>query len=145
MKILLSLLVVPLFAFALSVPELQLSESLDEKKRGGEFLQLIWDTDLVISDIEATTYLQKLGQELTTYSENPRKHFGFLFLKDDSINAFAGPYGYIGIHTGMLLSSDFESELAGVLCHEISHVTQNHLVRFSKKSGKQNYLLLAGL
>ncbi|CAC9647457.1 M48 family metallopeptidase [bacterium endosymbiont of Bathymodiolus sp. 5 South] len=145
MKILLSLLIVPLFAFALSVPELQLSESLDEKKRGGDFLQLIWDTDLVISDIEATTYLQKLGQELTTYSENPRKHFGFLFLKDDSINAFAGPYGYIGIHTGMLLSSDFESELAGVLCHEISHVTQNHLVRFSKKSGKQNYLLLAGM
>jgi hypothetical protein len=50
MKILLSLLVVPLFAFALSVPELQLSESLDEKKRGGEVLQLIWDTDLVISE-----------------------------------------------------------------------------------------------
>ena len=145
MKIFLSLLITPFFAFALSIPELQLSESLDEKKRGGEFLQLIWDTDLVVSDIEATTYLQKLGHELTTYSENPRKHFGFLFLKDSSINAFAGPYGYIGIHTGMLLSSDSESELAGVLSHEISHVTQNHLVRFSEKSGKQNYLLLAGV
>ncbi len=145
MKIFLSLLIVPFFALATSVPELQLLESLDEKKKGREFLQLIWDTDLVISDIEATTYLQKLGYELTTYSENPRKNFGFFFLKDSSINAFAGPYGYIGIHTGMLLNSDFESELAGVLSHEISHVTQNHLVRFSKKSGKQNYLLLAGI
>ncbi|HCF47991.1 MAG TPA: zinc metalloprotease, partial [Gammaproteobacteria bacterium] len=50
----------------------------------------------------------------------PDKHFGFLLLNDDSINAFAGPYGYIGVHTGMLLSSDSESELAGVLSHEIS-------------------------
>ncbi|KAA0439906.1 MAG: M48 family metalloprotease [Candidatus Thioglobus sp.] len=63
----------------------------------------------------------------------------------DSINAFAGPYGYIGVHTGMLLSSDSESELAGVLSHEIAHITQNHLERFSKKSKKRNYFLWAGV
>ncbi|CAC9531701.1 Exported zinc metalloprotease YfgC precursor [uncultured Gammaproteobacteria bacterium] len=137
------LFLIPFFAFALSVPGFQLLESLDEKKQGREFLQLIWDTNLVISDIEAATYLEKLGHSLVTYSRNPRKHFGFFFLEDNSINAFAGPYGYIGVHTGMLLSSDSESELAGVLSHEISHVTQNHLVRFSEKVEKQNYLLLA--
>ncbi|SFV86374.1 Exported zinc metalloprotease YfgC precursor [hydrothermal vent metagenome] len=118
---------------------------MDEKKQGNKFLQLIWATGTVISDIEATTYLKKTGHELVTYSENPRKHFGFFFLKDSSINAFAGSYGYIGVHTGMLLSSDTEAELAGVLSHEISHVTQNHLERFSEKAGKQNYLLLAGV
>lgn len=139
------LFLIPFFAFALSIPEFQLSESLDEKKQGREFLQLIWDTNSVVSDIEAATYLEKLGHSLVAYSKNPRKHFGFFFLKDNSINAFAGPYGYIGVHTGMLLSSDSESELAGVLSHEISHVTQNHLVRFSEKVGKQNYLLLAGI
>lgn len=145
MKTFLSLFLMPFFAFALSVPEVQLSESLDEKKQGREFLQLIWDTDSVVADIEAVTYLKKLGHKLVTYGENPDKHFDFFFLKDNSINAFAGPYGYIGVHTGMLLSSDSESELAAVLCHEIAHITQNHLLRFSEKSDKQKYLLLAGV
>ncbi|CAB5503714.1 M48 family metalloprotease [Bathymodiolus thermophilus thioautotrophic gill symbiont] len=139
------LFLIPFFAFALSVPEFRLTESLDEKKQGREFLQLIWGGNSVVSDIEAATYLKKLGHNLVIYSKNPRKHFDFFFLKDNSINAFAGPYGYIGVHTGMLLSSDSESELAGVLSHEISHVTQNHLVRFSEKANKQNYLLLAGV
>jgi predicted Zn-dependent protease len=120
-------------------------ESFEEKKQGRQFLQLIWKTGLVVSDIEAATYLKKLGEDLVTYSKNPHKHFRFFLLKDPSINAFAGPYGYIGVHTGMLLNSDAESELAGVLSHEISHVTQNHLLRFSKKASKQNYLLLAGI
>ena len=139
------LLLTPFLAFALSIPELQLPESLSEKKRGNEFLQLIWNTDSVVADVEMTTYLRELGHELGNYSENPDKHFGFLLLNDDSINAFAGPYGYIGVHTGMLLSSDSESELAGVLSHEISHVTQNHLKRFSEKTDKQTYLMVAGM
>ncbi len=139
------LFLMPFLAFALRVPELQVSESLSEKKRGNEFLQLIWNTDSVIADVEMTTYLRELGHELVKHSENPDKNFGFLLLNDDSINAFAGPYGYIGVHTGMLLSSDSESELAGVLSHEISHVTQNHLNRFSEKTDKQTYLMVAGM
>lgn len=139
------LFLMPFLAFALNIPELQLSESLNDKKRGNEFLQLIWNTDSVIADVEMTTYLRDLGHELSQYSENPHKHLGFLLLNDDSINAFAGPYGYIGIHTGMLLSSDSEAELAGVLSHEIAHVTQNHLSRFSEKTDKQTYLMVAGM
>jgi len=139
------LFLIPFLAFALSVPELKVSESLDEKKRGNEFLQIIWDTGSVVIDVEMDGYLRELGRELTEYSENPSKHFDFLLLNDGSINAFAGPYGYIGVHTGMLLSSDSESELAGVLSHEISHVTQNHLSRFSEKSDKQTYLMWAGM
>jgi predicted Zn-dependent protease len=130
---------------ALEVPELTSSESLQEKKQGNEFLQIIWDTGSVVADIETQIYLKSLGYELIKYSENPNKHFGFFLLNDDSINAFAGAYGYIGVHTGMLLSSDSEAELAGVLSHEISHVTQNHLVRFSEKTDKQTYVILAGI
>ena len=136
---------IPFWVFALSLPEKQMSESLSEKKHGNEFLQLVWDTGSIVSDVEMDNYLRTLGHELSEYSEDPGKHFGFLLLNDDSINAFAGPYGYIGIHTGMLLSSDSESELAGVLSHEISHVTQNHLKRFSEKTDKQTYLMVAGM
>jgi predicted Zn-dependent protease len=143
-KILL-LLIFSIHTNALEVPELTLSESLQEQKQGNEFLQIIWDTDSVVADIETQVYLKSLGYELIKYSENPNKHFGFFLLNDDSINAFAGAYGYIGVHTGMLLSSDSEAELAGVLSHEISHVTQNHLVRFSEKTDKQTYVILAGI
>jgi len=136
---------IPFWVFALSLPEIQMSESLIEKKHGNEFLQLIWDTGSIVSDVEMDNYLRTLGHELSEYSEDPSKHFGFLLLNDDSINAFAGPYGYIGVHTGMLLSSDAESELAGVLSHEISHVTQNHLQRFSEKTDKQTYIMVAGM
>ncbi|HIM54465.1 MAG TPA: hypothetical protein EYI82_03155 [Gammaproteobacteria bacterium] len=145
MKSLSLIFLMPFWVFALSLPEMQLSESLNEKKNGNEFLQLIWDTGSIVSDVEMDTYLRTLGHELSEYSEDPSKHFGFLLLNDSSINAFAGPYGYIGVHTGMLLSSDSESELAGVLSHEISHVTQNHLKRFSEKTDKQTYLMVAGM
>ena len=144
-KNLILLVFLPFATFAINVPQVQLIESLDEKKRGHEFLQLIWNTGSVITDVEMASYLSRLGHELTTYSENPDKHFGFLLLNDNSINAFAGPYGYIGVHSGMLLSSDSEAELAGVLSHEISHVTQNHLTRFSEKTDKQTYLMVAGM
>lgn len=144
-KIFLLLFLIPFYAFSLSLPEAKLSESLSEKKHGNEFLKLIWDTESIVSDVEMDVYLRKLGHELSEYSEDPNKHFGFFLLNDDSINAFAGPYGYIGVHTGMLVSSDSESELAGVLSHEISHVTQNHLSRFSEKSDKQTYLMWAGM
>ncbi|SMM99757.1 Exported zinc metalloprotease YfgC precursor [uncultured Candidatus Thioglobus sp.] len=139
------LFLMPFVSFALSVPEVQLSETLGEKKQGNAFLQLIWNTGTVVEDVEMSLYLNNLGNELVKYSTNPNKHFEFFFLKDPSINAFAGPYGYIGVHTGMLLSSDVESELAGVLSHEIAHVTQNHLLRFSKKSKKRSYLIAAGV
>ncbi len=130
---------------ALEIPKSQLSESLQEQKQGNEFLQSIWDTNQVVLDVEAQVYLKLLGNQLTKYSENPNKHFDFFMIDEDNINAFAGPYGYIGVHLGTLLRSDSESELAGVLAHEISHVTQNHLARFDEKTDKQSYIIAAGL
>ena len=127
------------------IPHSTLSESLSEQKQGNQFLQLIWQSGRVIDEVETATYLSALGHELVAYSESPDKHFRFFLLEDSSINAFAGPYGYIGVHTGLLLSSDSEAELAAVLSHEIAHVTQNHLHRFSEKTGQQTYWLLAGI
>ncbi|MDB3869291.1 M48 family metalloprotease [Candidatus Thioglobus sp.] len=132
-------------AYALNLPQTNLPESLQEQKQGNEFLQIIWNTDRVVGDVETQVYLKKIGHELSTFSEDPSKHFDFLMLDDNSINAFAGPYGYIGVHTGMLLSSESEAELAGVLSHEMSHVTQNHLSRFSEKTDKQTYIMVAGM
>lgn len=144
-KILISFLYLSANAYALDLPQVNLSETLQEQKQGNEFLQIIWNTDTVVADIETQVYLKALGHELSTYSEDPSKHVDFLMLNDNSINAFAGPYGYIGVHTGMLLSSEEEAELAGVLSHELSHITQNHLSRFSEKTDKQTYIMVAGM
>jgi predicted Zn-dependent protease len=67
----------------------------------------------------------------------PRRgsNFEFFALRDATLNAFALPGGYIGVHSGLILAAQSESELAGVLSHEIAHVTQKHLARLM---GKQN-------
>jgi predicted Zn-dependent protease len=64
---------------------------------------------------------------------------------DPQINAFALPGGYIGVHTGLILLTQSESELAGVLAHEISHVTQRHMARMVVNQQNQMLLSLAGL
>jgi predicted Zn-dependent protease len=73
--------------------------------------------------------------------------FYFFPINDPSINAFAMPGGYIGVHTGLILSSQGESELAGVLAHEISHVTQRHIARqvFQSKQLSMASMLAMGL
>ena len=80
-------------------------------------------------DPEVTGYVNRLGARLLSHSTEARQDFEFFVLKDSTLNAFAMPGGYIGVHTGLLLAAQSESELASVLAHEISHVTQHHLAR----------------
>ena len=61
------------------------------------------------------------------------------------INAFALPAGYIGVHSGLFLDADNESQLASVLAHEISHVTQRHLARMIDESGNSLAINIATL
>ena len=96
---------------------------------GAAFMRELRQSDLILDDMETTTYLQNLGHKLTMHSENPGHDFTFFMVNDDRINAFAGPAGHIGVNVGLFLAAESESELAGVLAHEIAHVTQRHLAR----------------
>ena len=58
-----------------------------------------------------------------------RQDFEFFAMRDATINAFALPGGFIGVHTGLLDRAESESEVASVLAHEIAHVTQRHIAR----------------
>ena len=69
----------------------------------------------------------------------------FFVVNDRSINAFAMLGGVIGIHTGLILSSNSESELASVLSHEIAHVTQRHIARLIGKLQKDSFKSYLGL
>ncbi|KFB72546.1 MAG: TPR repeat-containing protein YfgC precursor [Candidatus Accumulibacter phosphatis] len=82
-----------------------------------------------VDDAEVTDYLNRLGSRLVAASANPSRDCQFFFIRDNTVNAFAMFGGFIGVNTGTLLTAQSESELAGVLAHEISHVMQNHLAR----------------
>lgn len=90
-----------------------------------------------VDDSDVNDYLAQLGRRLVDASDNPAGDFHFFAIRDNTVNAFAMFGGYIGINTGTMLTAQSESELAGVLAHEIAHVTQNHLARQIAKE-KQN-------
>lgn len=90
-------------------------------------------------------YIQRLGQNLVSASAASTQPFRFFVINERSINAFAMPGGYIGIHSGLLLASHSENELAAVMAHEIAHVTQHHIARSVEKAQQMNLPLTAAV
>jgi len=132
-------------AFSFSIPSTYSTDSLDERRLGNRVLQSIWDSKSVIKDMESQIYIKELGQDLVNKSNQPKRHYDFFLLEDDSVNAFASWNGYVGVHDALVLFSDNESELASILAHEISHITQEHLKRYQDKSAKQKILTVGGI
>ena len=99
----------------------------------------------LVDDTELTDYLNNLGYRLVASSADNRQDFEFFVLRDNTLNAFALPGGFIGVHTGLILAAQNESELAAVLGHEIAHVTQHHLARIIAKQEQSAVTSLAAL
>ena len=100
-----------------------------ERKIGESIMREIRASGAYLNDPEVTAYLNELGFRLVSASSDARQDFEFFAINDPAANAFALPGGFIGVHTGLLLLVQSESELASVLAHEITHVTQRHIVR----------------
>ncbi|WP_456444433.1 M48 family metalloprotease [Thiolapillus sp.] len=102
---------------------------LQEQQLGKTFMRYVRATQPVIDDPLLDDYINKLGNSLVEHSEGMGSKFTFFLVDSPVINAYAGPGGYIGVYTGLVLTTQSESELAAVLAHEITHVTQKHLQR----------------
>ena len=100
-----------------------------ERELGKAFMRSVRRSERVMNDPLLGDYVQSLGTSLVSNSSASGTPFTFFLIDDPQINAFAGPGGYIGIYTGLLLTTETESELAAVLAHEIAHVSQQHLLR----------------
>ncbi len=100
-----------------------------EREVGAGLLRDLRRDGRIIDDPDITRYVESVGQSLVSYSEGASQTFTFFVVDDAAINAFAAPGGFIGIHTGLILASRNESELAAVIAHEIAHVTQRHMAR----------------
>ena len=109
---------------------------IQERMIGQRSMMEIRASKLYLDDPEINDYLNQLGSQLVGYSTEPSLDFEFFAINDYSVNAFALPGGFIGMNAGLLLTTQSESELASVLSHEISHVTQHHLARMI--AGQQN-------
>src|SRR6266567_3411861 len=95
-----------------------------------------------LDDPELTEYVNEVGRRIVAASPEARQDFEFFMVRDNTINAFAMPGGFVGVHAGLLLAAQTESELAGVLAHEVAHVTQHHIARLL---GKQEQLGVVGI
>lgn len=102
---------------------------LDEPAIGRAYFRNMRQQGQVVEDPLLNEYLQDLGSKLSSKVQDGDFVFNYFFVPQNSINAFAMPGGYIGIHTGLCVAADNESQLASVLAHEISHVTQRHISR----------------
>jgi len=137
-------------ALAFELPDLgeisraSLSEA-QEDRIGREIMRQIRESSDYLDDAVIAEYLVNLGERLAGVSPNPGRHFEFFPVRDASINAFALPGGYVGVHTGLISAARNESELAGVLSHEIAHVTQGHIARMVDSQKSNSLISLAAL
>jgi len=129
-----------------SLPDLGSVDSvltpLMEKRLGEAIMREIRTQDpQYVDDPEISDYLQQLGSRLT----GGRQDFEFFAIRENTINAFALPGGYVGVHTGLISTAETESELASVLAHEVSHVTQRHIARMVAQQQQMQMPMIAAL
>jgi len=117
----------------------------DERELGALYMRQIRAQLPIIEDPEVEGYIQSLGYSLVSGATEGSTDFYFFVISDPTINAFAIPGGYIGVNSGLITSSDAESELASVVAHEIAHVTQRHIARAIAASEGSQYTALAGV
>ena len=87
----------------------------------------------LIRDTEAVTTLNRIGDDLARRADRTGRQYTFYLVDSPEVNAFALPGGHIFVHRGLIESADEASELAGVLGHEIAHVTERHGIEQMKK------------
>ena len=126
-------------------PTLESFSSKQEQQLGLAFYRSLRANLVFIEDLQINYYLNSIGQRLASHSDAAGDQFHFFIIKAPTINAFAGPAAYIGIHTELILEAKNESQLASVLAHEIAHVSQRHLARAFDNSGQSTVLTIATL
>ena len=112
---------------------------------GGMMLRELRNYGYLVDDPLIDEWLQGMGTRLGSNSAQPQQKFTFFMLKDRQINAFATLGGYIGMNAGLVLTAQREDEVAAVLSHEISHVTQQHVLRSVEKAQRDQIPILLGM
>jgi predicted Zn-dependent protease len=130
--------------------------ALDENKLGERIMREIRKDPDYVTNWLMYDYINQLGRELVAGARREKisgaensgpfaPKFEFFNVRASSVNAFALPGGYIGMHTGLMVLADNEAQLSSVLGHEIGHVTQKHIARGSGIGTNSGIVILASL
>lgn len=107
---------------------------VEEERLGADFMRQIRGSLPLVRDVRIDEYVQALGNRLALASNRGTDitgegDFTFFVVDDPQVNAFAIPGGYVGLYVGLIDVMEREEQLAGVVAHEVAHVTQRHHAR----------------
>ena len=115
-----------------------------ERKLGENFVRQLRKLAPLVTDPEVEDYIQQLGRSLSDHTDY-HNEFEFFVIDSNVVNAFAVPGGFVAFHTGLILRTENESELASVMGHEIVHVTQRHGARGIEAGRRMNMPAMAAM
>jgi predicted Zn-dependent protease len=101
----------------------------EEREIGAKMAAQIRAEKRIVADKVIADYVSRTGQNIARLSDRPDIPYRFMVIEDKSPQAYSFPGGYIYIHTGLLKALDSQSQLAGVLAHEIGHLVARHGVK----------------
>lgn len=137
-------------AFATELPDLGNTASAvlspaQEYELGRNTLKEIQSQLTFSHDEVVNTYLQGIGYRIVAVQGQSHTPYEFFVVKDGTLNAFALPGGFICVNSGLILATGTESELAGVIAHEVAHVQQRHIARMYEHMGRIQLSTIAGI
>lgn len=140
----------PAFAQPMGLPSMGSASAADlspaAERQIGELIMTQGRRDpSFVHDAEINQYLNQMARKLIRHAPGGGTDVELFAVRDPSFNAFAMPGGFIGINTGVISLTDNESELAGVVAHEIAHVTQRHIARGVTQQKQNNAVMLASI
>jgi predicted Zn-dependent protease len=139
------LLLVTLFCFGSSIRCADAMTTEEEKKLGKKVLLEIEKEADFVRDLNIQTFIEKVGYSLVDQVGPNPFEFKFYVINGLDPNAFAVPGGYIFVTTGLIVLAENEQEVAGVLSHEIAHITQRHIAKMIERSKRLNLATLAAM
>ncbi|MDP8242618.1 MAG: M48 family metalloprotease [Candidatus Hinthialibacter antarcticus] len=98
----------------------------EETKLGRDLAGQIATEKEIVEDPDVRGYINNIGTKLVEASTNPNGPYTFLVVKDETVNAFAIPGGYLYVQTGLISAAESEAEIAAVMAHELGHAEQRH-------------------
>ncbi|HYL03747.1 MAG TPA: M48 family metalloprotease [Steroidobacteraceae bacterium] len=117
----------------------------DEFRLGAMVAKELRDQNALLEDPEVSEYLTSVEQRLAAQSAEGGRGFQSFLVKDNEVNAFAVPGGYLFVNSGLVLVTNTESELAAVMAHETAHDTQHHIARAIRAQSQQSMLSAAAM
>ena len=117
----------------------------EEREYAESLIRQMRAYELLIEDPLINDFFSDMGYSLASNSDKPESSFHFVVLDQPVVNAFAAPGGVIALHSGLILLAETQDEVAGVLSHEIAHITQLHMYRAFEKGKTMNVIAMLAM